>query len=71
MEKVAIPIEGVATKEASSRERYTTLRVIMLRSPRTVAVSRFANGAEKTRVEVSRSGKRVVRNCIVKVLRAD
>jgi hypothetical protein len=36
-----------------------------------VAVSRFANGAEKTRVEVSRSGKRVVRNCIVKVLRAD
>ncbi len=70
-EKVANPCEGVATKEASSRERYTTLRVIMLRSPRTVAVSRLTVGAEKTRVDVSRRGKRVVRSCIVKVLNAD
>jgi len=69
-EKVAIPIEGVATKEASSRDRYTTLRVIVLRSPRTVAVSRLANGAENTRVEVSRRGKMVLRSCIVKVLSA-
>jgi hypothetical protein len=35
-----------------------------------VAVSRLANGAENTRVEVSRRGKMVLRSCIVKVLSA-
>ncbi len=63
-----IPIEGEATKDANSLERYTTLRVIMLRSPRTLVVSRLAIGEENTRVDESRRGKRVLRSCILEVL---
>jgi hypothetical protein len=70
VEKVLIPIEGDLTKDARFPERCWTLRVMMLKSPRTLAVfsTRLAIGVENTRVEERRRGKREVKICILKVL---